>query len=269
MSTNLENVSFDKLETDVMSVLYANMDIKFSQYMLFSKLLNDKYNGEYNFIHPNFKSKFLLILRNLMSKYDDIKVTKENNTYWIVCTSNSDIPIKLSNYKDTKETKFDNLDWSEAYDYIYDNNMEEYINFIDPFEANTIYHNLVLCQNIKQIKRLVDMDIFNYFVKNSDGKTPIELSNSLEITNILVNGLINKFLITTEKLNLQNISDTEKINKQNIKISYLESKEYKKSIIENISILNFLFTKLHKIYNDNKIAIFGIFILLFIVKLLT
>lgn len=266
MSTNLEDITFDKLETDIMSVLYTNMDIEFSQYNLFTKLLNDKYDGQYSYIHPSFKSKFLLILRNLMSKYDDIQVTKEaNDTYFVVCTSesNAHITIIKNSYTDDLLKK---SDWSETYDYIYDNNMEEYINFVDPFEANTIYHNLVLCQNIKQIQRLIDTDSFNYFIKNKNGKTPIELSESQQITSILSIGLINKYLIVTERLNLQHNSNIEKIAKYDVKVSYLESKEYRKSIIEDTNILNILFVKLYKTYTDNKIVIFIIFILLFLLK---
>ena len=53
--------------------------------------MEDKYEGQYtNSIHPNFKSKFLLIIRTLMSKYDDIVVEKKNSMYYIVCLSSKE-----------------------------------------------------------------------------------------------------------------------------------------------------------------------------------
>ena len=59
---NFQDIPIDKVETDIMSVLYANQDTKFSQYALFDKVLEDKYEGYYpTQIHPNFKSRFFLI----------------------------------------------------------------------------------------------------------------------------------------------------------------------------------------------------------------
>ena len=39
--------------------------------------------GKNNYIHPNFKLKYELVLRNLKSKYDDIVITDDNK---IFCT---------------------------------------------------------------------------------------------------------------------------------------------------------------------------------------
>lgn len=266
--SNLENVSFDKLETDIMSVLYANMDIKFSQYALFNKVLADKYSDQYTtFVHPNFKSKFILILRNLMSKYNDIQVTKENNEYSIMCVS-SEKPLEIGKWKTCAEKAIplEKNDFASMYDYIYDNDMIEYINYIDPFESNTIYHDLVLFQNANQIQKLISADRFNYFIKNSNGKTPIELSESQIITNILSIGLMNKYQLEITKLNSSLDNNLKEIAKSNIKISYLESKEYKKKIIENTSLFDFLYTKLSKTYCDNKLSIIAIVVLFFLIK---
>ena len=35
--SDLNDISIDKIETDVMSVLYANMDMIFTQYTLFNR----------------------------------------------------------------------------------------------------------------------------------------------------------------------------------------------------------------------------------------
>ena len=57
--SNLSNISYDKIENDIMIVLYSNIDTIFTQYSLFNKLISDKYDLKNSVsIHPNFKSKF-------------------------------------------------------------------------------------------------------------------------------------------------------------------------------------------------------------------
>ncbi len=87
--------SVEQIETKVMSVLYANIDKRFSQFSLFNKLIRDKYTElENKLIHPTIKARFLLILRNLPSRYDDILVTKIDNVFYIVCISGPDSNIQ-------------------------------------------------------------------------------------------------------------------------------------------------------------------------------
>jgi hypothetical protein len=204
--TNLQDVQIDKIETDIMSVLYANMDIKFSQYALFNKVLEDKYDSQYyGQIHSNFKSRFLLVIRNLMSSYSDIKVSKDNGVYYIVCLSESEKPIEFIKWDEPIKhpVSLDNTDYAQMYNYIYDTNQKDFINWSDPWDGNTIFHELVLSQNKNLIEKLLLQDEFNFNVKNTHGKTPIEMPSTQEIINILTKNLLEKVIFMNEKIKIQ------------------------------------------------------------------
>jgi len=265
-NTNLKDISIDKIETDIMSVLYANLDTKFSQYTLFNKLLESKYDDKlFNQIHSNFKSRFLLIIRDLSSKYDDILTTKINGIIWIVCLSEKEL-IQTSDTSDISETsnivhtsiseqilKFPDpimtksiskqiqLDWNDQYqmyNYLFENEPKTFINWKDPWNGNTIFHELVITENISLIQELILENNFNFFVKNFQDKSPFEICSNKEITDLLFIELSNKITKTCEK------------NK------YLESDKYKNEIILNTSIFDITSLKLSKIYNRNKIYIY-------------
>jgi len=251
--SNLNDISMDKIETDLMSVLYANMDYTFTQYSLFNKLLNDKYditNTNSAFISSNFKSKFLLILRNLMSKYDDIKITRDDTIFNIVCLSSPDAkPIKFTNsLKDTKSNnvQLDENDISGMYDYIWENNPNEYYNWNDPFDGNSIFHELVLNNNTKQIERLIGENLFDYSITNNHKQTPVDLIKTPQVAKILTLGLIKNLTLTKEKL----ITEKENVNMLvknfNDKINFYESDEYKNKIINETKLFDILFIKTKK-----------------------
>jgi len=83
------------------------------------------------------------------------------------------------------------------YDYIYDNDLTEYLETNDPWEQNTIFHELVLADNVKQIQRLVEIEQFNFNVQNKCGLTPFDLANELnskKIIKIFFDALIKKII---------------------------------------------------------------------------
>lgn len=304
MSQSLENISIDKIETDIMSVLYANTDIYFTQYTLFNKTLLDKYDGEkLVYIHPNFKSKFLIVLSNLMSKYDDIDISRSNEgeIYSVICysdtqsyklnsknekvketeqseetkqineseqTNKNDNQLKYNMQHFTKTFKFDISDIAKMYDYIYDNNLLEYINTIDPWDGNSIYHNLVIAQNKNILEKLIFQDKFDYFIKNKKNQTPLEIKSSFEITKILLKGLENKFNILAEKLNAEKEINKRAIESYEAKINWLESHDYSNHIIKNIKISEFLNIKFKNFYQENKILCFILLVAIFILNFL-
>lgn len=272
--TNLENVSFDEIETNIMSVLYANIDMNFSQYALFNKVLKDKYDGQYSSqIHPNFKSKFLLVLRNLMSKYDDIKVSRNNGIYSVICVS---LPEsfsfgKIDNFKNwkyvgTSAIDLDLNDYATMYDYIYENNLTDYLNWSDPWDGNSIFHELVLAENKTQIKKLIEQDQFNYFTKNKHGQTPIELAITQEISNLLMSGLVQKFILLTEKFNSEKEQNKLEIKRLEDKINYLESPTFTNKIIINTSLLNFVLIKSENFYQNNRLFVLASFVCFLAIK---
>ena len=266
--SNLNDISIDKIETDVMSVLYANMDIVFTQYSLFSKLVEDKYDFKTtNSIHPNFKSKFLLVIRNLISKYPDIKITRDNNmVYNIVCLTDSNIKLnelnKILNVEQITSPciKLDENDISEMYDYIYDNNLSEYINWLDSFDGNSVFHELVLSNNIKQIDRLVKENVFDYTILNNHNQTPIELIKSPQVARIITMGLIKNLNLIKEKLNQEKENVNMLVNNFNDKINYYESDEYKNKIINNTNLYDIIHIKTNKFHFRIKIYLFSLII---------
>lgn len=286
--TNLQDVPIDKIETNIMSVLYANMDIKFSQYTLFNKVLEDKYDGQYSSqIHSNFKSRFLLVLRNLMSKYDDIKVSKDNGVFLVVCVSEPELLTKQENKNENKnesknetknETKQENVsinpiefqtwtnpiknpveldttDYANMYNYVYDNNQIDFMNWSDPWDGNTIFHELVLSQNKHLIEKLLLQNQFNYLVKNTHGKTPMEIPTSQEITYMLSKNLLEKIIFMNDELKILKEETITEFNKYEKKVKYLESNEYKNKIIVDTNIKNIVVTKSSTFYQNYRLYI--------------
>lgn len=251
---NLANISYDKIENDIMSILYANIDTIYTQHDLYNKLLKDKYEDS-NYIDPSFKYKFLLILRNLRSKYDDVILNKENNFYSVYVKSNQENVksnqenVKLNNEQFTNIVFFNDTDITEMYNYIYDNKLTEHLKWIDPINGNSIYHELVLNGNINIINKLIDLDEFDYFVKNNSEQTPFQLSMSIETKNVLIMGLLKKIKLLTEKLAEEQERSSSKYKLLQDKNEYLESNEYNKQIIINTRINDIVKLKLNKLLN--------------------
>ena len=270
--SNLQDTTIDEIECKIMSILYANMDMTFTQYTLFNKLLTDKYDWNGLSIHPSFKSKFLLILKNLMSKYDDIKVSKENNSFSVVCSSRTDdIPIEFKQTNFSNPVNLNKVDLSEMYDYIYDNNLTEYLETNDPWEQNTIFHELVLADNIKQIQRLVEIEQFNFNVQNKCGLTPFDLANELnskKIIKIFFDALIKKNNKLKENLNSEHKEKKIEMDKLKVSLSYLNSKEYSKKIVLQTKFTEFYYVKISYYYTKYKLFILVAIICFFVFKFL-
>ena len=183
--TDLVDVSIDDIENKIMNILYSSMDIKFTKFTLYNKLIIDKYDmTKNNFIHQNFKAKYLLVLRNLRSKYDDIIMDKdEEGTPYILCTFNKDKIEKVEEYNSTEIISEIDVNLSK---YIIDNSIEKEFKYVDPFDGNTIYHDLVLSNNFDSIEKMINGEIFEFFVFNKNNQTPLELSSNYLISNIII-----------------------------------------------------------------------------------
>ena len=236
------------------NLLYSNIDITLTHYSLFNKLIKDKYdlpNITSSSIHPDFKSKYLLVIKNLMSKYDDVKITKENDTYNIVCLSSQDVKpvIAFDHHNDTSSLNYielNNNDVSTMYDYIYENDLIEYINYPDPFDGNSIFHELVINNNIKQIDKLINDNTFNYTIINNHNQTPIDLINSTITAKILTMGIIKNLNNTKEKLYQEKVNINKLIKNLNYYKYYHQSVEYKIKIINDTDFLDFISIKTKK-----------------------
>lgn len=274
--TEVDNYSIDNIETKIMSILYSNIDQKFSQFALFDKLIKDKYSELYNTtINPAIKAKFLLVIRNLVSRFDDILVTKENNIYSVVCLSNKDKIDSVKNYiqeqtgtqtvnpNTTQTSSTIPLDYMDLLDYIVDNDLKEDIDYVDPFDGNTIYHDLIITSNINKIKKLIEVNKFNFFVKNKHNQTPIELTKDQTVSNLLVFGMMKKYSDDIQILNEKIINYQNTIQTLETKVTKYESKEYINDLIIKTNIFEIIWIKLLQIFKNNK----SIFISLIIVVL--
>lgn len=263
--SELADITCEKLENDIMSILYANLDTTYNQFELFNKILEEKYDNKYNLtINQNLKGKFLLVLRSLMSKYDDIKILKQNNIYYLICSFNSNKNIIINNKEKDYNENHDNDILLSLTNYIIDKNLPDF-NYIDSFDGNTIYHDLVLSGNIKKIRKLIDSNDFDFYVKNNNNKTPIELlqdniickildkkldnkilDNNI-LSNLLINGMVNKYtnINNKHKDEIENFM-TQITNLKN-NLQYYESNDYKKLIISNISINTHIIILISKI----------------------
>lgn len=247
--SNLSEISIDKIETDVMSVLYANIDKKFTQYGLFNKLLVDKYEGQYsNSIYPNFKYKFLLVVRNLMSKYDDIIVEKKDDVYYILCSSSKENIQEIPIYSTSLDNpiKLEKSDVSGLYDFICDNYLNEYMEWVDPFNGNTIFHELISNNNINQTSKLIKKNKFNFEIKNNNNQTPTDFINSLEMSNLIIAELNKKIMMLTKKYNQEKSNVDILIFDFKKKIDYYESDEFKNKIISDSSFYDIMMKKTNK-----------------------
>jgi len=132
------------------------------------------------------------------------------------------------------------------YDYIYDNNLCEYINWSDPFDGNSIFHELVLSNNLKQIDRLIKENLFDYTILNTHNQTPIDLIKSQEVSRIITMGLVKNFNSIKDKLNQEKENVNMLVNNFNDKINYYESNKYKNKIITNTSLYDIIHIKTNK-----------------------
>jgi hypothetical protein len=275
MSSLYNDIEIDKIETDIMSVLYANMDTTFTQFSLFNKLIRDKYDFKDTMtvsIHPNFKSKFLLVVRCLSSKYDDIKITKENNMYNITCLSGTDIKPNISTEEKNPPTKpkvksesefelesnLNKSDITMMYDYICENNLEEYIKWSDPIDGNSLFHELVINNNIKQIESLIEKNLFDYMAMNNFKQTPIDLIKSPQLSNVITMGLVKKLNQTKEELCAEKANVSTLTKNINNNLNYYKSDEYKIKIINETKYFDIISIKTKKYHSPVKICILSI-----------
>jgi hypothetical protein len=234
---NFNSITFDEIYTKIMIVLVANESKMMDQYSLYSKVI-DKFNPTTLSIHTDFKYRFMIVLRGLMSRNDDVKVSKKNNVYYVIYNAPNDLnTIQVSlNYEPSwiNDNTFTN--------YILNNNLETEIKYIDPESGNTIYHDVLSTSNYSDVKKLLatyptSLDCVNYY-----DKTPIECIKDIQIAVVIINEL-NKKINKLER-DLNNAAKS---------IIVLENRDY----VEECSVKDFIKIKINKMIKD-KFEIFFI-----------
>jgi len=162
---------------------------------------------------PNFKEHFLMKLLELPIKYDNVKLYK---------TSYNNFPIykiiydKIDELTDNETERNNILEtdtitnnyciellWPNNYSlnkYIL-NEQNEYINdIIDERTGNNIIHELVINNDIYNLTKILDNDNYYILLQNNNKKSPIILSNSLEISNLYIESAFNKIYDLENKI---------------------------------------------------------------------
>ncbi len=273
-----DKFSIENIETKTMSILYSNIDKCFSQYALFNKLIKDKFPENNNTtINPTIKAKFLLVLRNLASRFDDIEVNKKENIFYVTCLSDSNDKSKVINYVPNLEpissidssnqnsenisSPYISLDYCDLVNYIIDNNLNENINYVDPFDGNTIYHDLVATANFDKIKALVEADKFDFTIKNKHDMMPIELTKNFEIITYLNKSFSDKYIREINKINKE-VESIKTINTiLSLQVENYSSDKFKENILIQTNLIKIFKLKIFNQYQQNKLLIFSLAIL--------
>ena len=182
--SNLADISYQKIEDSIMKVLINNEGSYFANNKLYSQVLN-VLDLNTTFVDRTFKYKFMLVLKSLESKYDDVTFDKTNATviYGKQTTSKPIIETSPVNY--TLPTPL------ELAAYIIDNNLLEY-------KQKTINHELVSGNYCTHVQKIIDNDEINYLLKDNEQQTVISRINSISMSNIFLEKLYKKIAFLQE-----------------------------------------------------------------------
>ena len=198
---------FDKLETDIMKVLTKEPEKLFTQYELYSNIL-ENYDVKDPTEKENLKIRFLIVLRKLSSIFENVRVFSKNgilnatfNTIDDLSYSSDTKYVKEYNDSDdafsSEEFKEDNFkeDISNmpseisVIRFIVDENIEKYFNTKD-FEGNTILHKLISYNDFERFKKIYLKNISLLDEINNNNKKPLDLVTDIRFSNLLISDLI-------------------------------------------------------------------------------
>ena len=211
-----------------MLVWAANEGKLFDQSTLYNKVI-DKFDTSVIMIDPHFKYKFFIVIRDLMSQSDDVKVIKENGVYYTIFNPPSNITI-------VDPVGYDSswLNEDDFTKYIIKNDVTN-INFQDPENGNTVFHDVLSGNDYLLAKELLTKYRNDYLLENSKGNTPIDCIKDIKIATIVITDLQRQVSYIESKL------------------AYLEQKN-NYDFFDNISIYKFVHFKIDlliKRYIDN------------------
>ena len=192
---------FNKLETDMMKVLTKEPDRSFTQYELYSKLLDDQ-DIKDPIEKENLKFRFLVVLRKLSSIFDGVQILNKNGVLSVTFKTVD----KMDDFSENKNDSDSNSDkdyleedLKEDYtempseisviQFIIDENIEKYYSKKD-YDGNTILHKLVLYSDLERFKKIYLRDDVSLSDLNNNNKTPIDLITDIKISNLLISHLI-------------------------------------------------------------------------------
>ena len=200
MST-LDNISHDDIYEKIMLILMANEGTVYSDSQMYDLVLKKLSAGM--FIPYDFKYKFMIVFRQLMSKMDDIKVIKKNQTYYAVYNYSNTLSGKeLADTIQGLRPDYKSFDItnSDIANYVIKNDIKSEFNYIDPENGNTIHHEVLISSNQNTVKTMIDTNKINYTVLNYNKETPIESIKDIKTTNLVLVDLNNKIISLNTKM---------------------------------------------------------------------
>jgi hypothetical protein len=234
--SNLEEITYDEINDKIVLILCANLGTTYNQYTLYDAVV-DKFSRTSKSIHPDFKYKFIHVLKQLMSNNYGITVLKENDIYYVGYDAQPIIEPCLTN------TEW--IDKNNYIKYVVENNLENEFLTQDLETGNTIYHELFSNGEYSTIKKVIETHSVDYNIKNNKKDTPIDCINRIEVATLVISDL-NKKIDSLEK-----------------RLAKLETKDY----FDECSIYDFLLLKFKRFIKKNYLTICLLIFMIIIFKL--
>ena len=247
--SDLSDISFDTIQNLICIFLRANENVKMSQFVLYSKLI-ERLNLKNKYINDKFKRKFLIVLKNLKNINDDIEITIDNKIINAVCKNDNELLRKNYDVNEADvengydETVFENID---IYNYIIENKLYDEYDYEDS-NGNTIYHDLISYNNNENIQKLILENKFKFYKKNNFDKIPSDYIKTQETTNIIIKNLLFKNKELEERiLKIENVDLLKKVNEITI-VQFLKIKLLNISSLQLFKLISILILSLLVIY---------------------
>ena len=229
---------FSKIETEIMKILSRNPGNFVNQYSLYQQLLE-----ECDLKDPvekeDFKMKFLIVLRQLSSVFNNISIKNENGIFSAGLFIKDDVNITVQEEKENTEKTEEILKDNEIFDDTFDNlllskkNMNSskntlfdiaVINFIvdeniyyyfnrKDYQGNSILHNLVIANDYERTKKIYHRNDISFQDENNEGLTPLHYIQDVRIACLAI-----------DKLMIENYDHAMELHKIGVHIKYMEEK---------------------------------------------
>jgi hypothetical protein len=182
------------METRIIDFLKENKGIH-DQYGIYNKLVEAKEDTD-------IKSEFLFKLNNIKKYDNNASVVKKDGIYYVQYNEDE---IKD---EDIKECQFEYQEQfikpSKFYKYIINNNLEN--DYIDLETKNTIYHDIIIGNHYKIIKKLISQGKMNFLIENKEGRTALSYIEDNKLFSLILEQVLkNQIIHHNEKQNWKNI----------------------------------------------------------------
>ena len=228
--SNLANIDYETIENKIMMVLVQNQGKLLSKSTLYGKVL-DKFDDikDIKFVDPQFKYNFLITVKSLPAKYDDIEIINFNTRSYIVFNNLNQEEDLIDRVLQEPINSYNLPNQYETAIFIVDNNLYDKL-YCDT--NTTIYHDLIAGSYHLQVNKLISDKKMKINVKDDSGKLPIEYIDNFKMSNLFIKDLYNKL----ESLNNKLESLENKLEFFENKVESLENKN--KSLESAIMGLN-------------------------------